>query len=68
MCRSAAVGIVAVPQNEVVKVIKLPAVKERMASLGYEPVGSTPADCSAQIAREITKWAKVIKDAGIKSQ
>ena len=58
--------IIALLQNEIAKVIKLPAVRERMASLGYEPVGSTPEACSAQIALEITKWAKVIKDAGIK--
>jgi tripartite-type tricarboxylate transporter receptor subunit TctC len=60
--------IVALLQSEISKVIKLPAVRERMASLGYEPVGSTPEGCSAQIALEIAKWAKVIKDAGIKVQ
>jgi tripartite-type tricarboxylate transporter receptor subunit TctC len=60
--------IVALLQGEIAKVIKLPAVRERMASLGYQPVGSTPEECSAQIALEITKWAKVIKNAGIKTQ
>lgn len=60
--------IVALLQNEISEVIKLPAVRERMAPLGYEPVGNMPEDCSAQIALEITKWAKVIKDAGIKVQ
>jgi tripartite-type tricarboxylate transporter receptor subunit TctC len=60
--------IVAMLQTGIAKVIKLPTVRERMASLGYEPVGSTPAECSVQIATEITKWAKVIKDAGIKAQ
>ena len=60
--------IVALLQGEIGKVLKLPAVNERMAALGYEPVANTPEECSAQIATEITKWAKVIKDAGIKAQ
>jgi tripartite-type tricarboxylate transporter receptor subunit TctC len=60
--------IISLLQTEIGKVIKLPEVRARMASLGYEPVGNAPDECSAQIAAEITKWAKVIKDAGIKAQ
>ena len=58
--------IVGLLQTEIGNVIRLPSVRDRMAALGYEPVGNAPAECSAQIRTEITKWAKVIKDAGIK--
>ena len=40
------------------KVIGLPDVRERMAALGYQPVGNTPEDCAAQIAIEITSGRK----------
>ena len=40
--------------------------RERFAALGLEPVANTPAEFAAQIKKEITQWAKVIKDARIK--
>lgn len=60
--------VITLLQTAIAKVIKLPDVRERMGSLGYEPVGNAPGECAAQIAAEATKWAKVIKDAGIKAQ
>ena len=41
-------------------------VKERLAAIGYTPVANTPEEFSAQIKRDVARWAKVIKDAGIK--
>jgi tripartite-type tricarboxylate transporter receptor subunit TctC len=52
-------------QREIANLIAVPDVKDRMASLGFEPVGNTPDECAAQIAAEISKWSKVIRDAGI---
>jgi tripartite-type tricarboxylate transporter receptor subunit TctC len=46
----------------------LPDMKERLAALGYEPVASTPEECAARIELEARRWAKVIRDAGIKAQ
>jgi tripartite-type tricarboxylate transporter receptor subunit TctC len=43
-------------------------MKERLATLGFEPVGNTPEECAAQFRTEIAKWAKVIRQAGIKAQ
>ena len=34
--------------------------------MGLDLVGSTPEETRAAIAADIPKWAKVIKDAGIK--
>ena len=45
-----------------------PALKARLADLGYETFGSSPAAFGDLIAREIDKWAKVLKFAGIKPE
>ena len=59
-------AIVALLQREIVKVLALPDVKERVAALGFEPVGNTPEEFAAKIKAESSRWAKVIRDAGIK--
>ena len=43
-------------------------MKERLATLGLEAVGTTPEECAAQMRTEITKWAKVIREAGIRAE
>ncbi len=43
-----------------------PKLKTRLADLGYATAGSSPAEFGSMIAREIEKWAKVLKFAGIK--
>jgi tripartite-type tricarboxylate transporter receptor subunit TctC len=40
--------------------------RERLAAIGFTPVGNTPEEFSAQIKRDIARWAKVIREAGIK--
>ena len=44
-----------------------PAVKEKLAGQGLTTVGDTPEQFRAFIAGETTKWAKVIKDAGVQT-
>lgn len=48
--------------------VKSPAVAERLAQQGAEPVGSTPAAFAAQIAREIPQWREVIRAANIRPE
>jgi len=60
--------IIALLHGEIVKTIALPDMKERMATLGFVPVGSSPEVCAAQLRTEAAKWAKVIREAGIKAQ
>jgi len=50
---------------EVVKALALDEVKERLAALGFEPIGTTPDEFGAWIKTEVAKWAKVIRDANI---
>jgi tripartite-type tricarboxylate transporter receptor subunit TctC len=48
-----------------VHIMKAPDILERVAAMGNEPVGSTPAEFDKFIRDEIPKWAKVIKEAKI---
>lgn len=50
----------------VVKALALPDVRERLTTMGADGVGNTPQQFTAFIKAEIAKWAKVVKDAGIK--
>jgi tripartite-type tricarboxylate transporter receptor subunit TctC len=49
-----------------VKALGTPLVRERFASLGVQPVGSTPDQFAATIREDLARWSKVIKAAGIK--
>jgi tripartite-type tricarboxylate transporter receptor subunit TctC len=50
---------------DVVRVLQMPEVRERLASSGLEPVGNTPEAFAAYVRQQIGQWAKVVKDAGI---
>jgi tripartite-type tricarboxylate transporter receptor subunit TctC len=45
-----------------------PVVKGKFADLGVEAVSSSPQQFAAFIKAEMDKYAKLIKDAGIKVQ
>jgi tripartite-type tricarboxylate transporter receptor subunit TctC len=52
--------------TEVVAALALPEVKQRLATMGADGVGDTPQHFAAFIKSEIPKWAKVVRDAGLK--
>src|SRR6267142_2665786 len=60
--------IVARLQAEVGKALRLPEVRERLAALGAEPVGSTPEEFGAFIRAEMTRWGRIIREKGIRSE
>ena len=53
---------------EVNKILKEPAILEKLAGDGAQPIGGTPAQFDAHIKKEISKWASVIKHAKIEGQ
>jgi tripartite-type tricarboxylate transporter receptor subunit TctC len=52
--------------TELVRALKLPAVRDVLLSQSTEPVGNTPQEFSAFMRSEHAKWAKVIKAANVK--
>lgn len=54
--------------REIVKILELPEMKEKLVALGFETVASTPEEFAARIKLEIPKWGKVIRDANIKPE
>ncbi|MGH8784308.1 MAG: tripartite tricarboxylate transporter substrate binding protein [Cupriavidus necator] len=53
---------------DVNRVLAMPDVAERLRSFGAEDSGGTNQQFGAFIASESTKWAKVVKDAGVKAE
>ncbi len=51
---------------ETVKALALPDLRAKLADLGLEGIGNSPDEFAAVIKSEIPKWAKVIKESGIK--
>jgi tripartite-type tricarboxylate transporter receptor subunit TctC len=50
---------------EIVKALKAPDVRERLALQGAEPLGSTPAEYGAYVRKELARWAGVVKATGV---
>lgn len=51
--------------DEVSRIIRSEETRAKLDAMGTFAEGSTPEACDAFIATETTKWAKVIKDAGV---
>jgi tripartite-type tricarboxylate transporter receptor subunit TctC len=60
--------IVELLHREVVRVMAAPEIRERLVTLGFEPVAGSPEEFAAWIRNEIAKWANVIRDANITPQ
>jgi tripartite-type tricarboxylate transporter receptor subunit TctC len=60
--------IIAYLHREIVAIIALAEVRERLVALGFEPVASTPEELAARAQVEFETWAKVIRGSGIKAQ
>jgi tripartite-type tricarboxylate transporter receptor subunit TctC len=54
--------------TEAMKAAKSPDVQNALTRQGAEPVGSTPAEFSAFIMSEMTKYAQVVKQAGVSAE
>ena len=54
--------------QEIVRTINQPDIKEKFLALGIEIVGSSPQAATAAVKSEIASVARLIKDAGIRTQ
>jgi tripartite-type tricarboxylate transporter receptor subunit TctC len=54
--------------KEMVAILQTPAIKERFATDGAQPVANTPEQFAAYIRTELAKWEKVARAAGIEKQ
>ena len=59
-------GIISRLHAEIVRVIRLPEVANRLAASGAEVVGNSPQDMGRLFASEKARWARLIKDTGFK--
>src|SRR5947209_18127143 len=54
--------------GEAITALRSPEMKQRLATDGAEPLGTTPAEFAAFIRRELDKWTNVARAAGIERQ
>jgi tripartite-type tricarboxylate transporter receptor subunit TctC len=53
-------------QRQTAAALARPEVKARLNDMGFDPTESTPDGLSAHMKAETAKWAKVVRDAGIR--
>jgi tripartite-type tricarboxylate transporter receptor subunit TctC len=53
--------------NEIMHMVALPDVKQRLETLGFAPVANAPAEFGERLKSEMAKWGKVVHDAGIRA-
>jgi tripartite-type tricarboxylate transporter receptor subunit TctC len=53
--------------REIARVLTAADVTAKLASAGLEPVANSPEEFAAVLKADLSKWGKLIKDAGIRS-
>jgi tripartite-type tricarboxylate transporter receptor subunit TctC len=51
---------------ELIRILNIPALRDRLAATDFDIVTSTPAEFMAYIKSEVALWAKIVKQAGVK--
>lgn len=52
-------------EKAMVKIVREPAMKDKLVKLGYEPIGSNSADLVAAQKADLNRWEKPIKATGV---
>lgn len=61
-------AIVAKLNSEIVRIVNLPDVRQRIIDMGGEPVANSSAEFDTFQKAEMARWAKIVKQAGIQTQ
>jgi tripartite-type tricarboxylate transporter receptor subunit TctC len=61
-------AIVAKLSKEISRLLHLPDVKDKLAADGADAVGSSPGDFGAHVKAEVVKYAKLVKQVGLKAE
>ncbi len=61
-------AVIARLNREIVAILHLPEVVERLSGQGAEALGSTPEEFASYIKSESVKWAKVVRESGAKAE
>jgi tripartite-type tricarboxylate transporter receptor subunit TctC len=61
-------AVVAVLNREYVRALRLPEVRERLESYGFEVVGNTPEEFASRMRSESQRMARVIRDSGARPE
>jgi len=59
-------AIVSKLNAEVVKILRAPDFRDWLVAQGADPVGSTPDELAAFVKTELVKYAKIVKDSGMR--
>jgi len=55
-------------QREIRTIVNAPDIRDKLLQSAFEPIADTPAEFARYLAAERIKWAKVVRDAGIKPE
>jgi tripartite-type tricarboxylate transporter receptor subunit TctC len=58
--------VIALVNRETNAVLQTPDLREKLAGLGIELQGGTPESLGTELAEEVTKWTRVVRDAKVK--
>jgi tripartite-type tricarboxylate transporter receptor subunit TctC len=50
--------------TEIVRILRMPEVRDKLIGLGAEPVGNSSEEFAAMVRSEVAKWADVVKRSG----
>jgi tripartite-type tricarboxylate transporter receptor subunit TctC len=51
--------------DEIVKILETPEMKERVRTLGFDLIASTPEEFSAQLKQDVARWSDVVRRANV---
>jgi len=52
--------------QSIIATLRLPASQQRLEQMGLETIGNTPAEATCLVDQQMSRWAEVIKQRGIK--